>query len=176
MTDKYDIIEEHLLGRKLIPDPSASPEGLAIISTIRKLAEHVYVWPDQTISQLGKVQYVDCQEHLMTTYAVAQACERALMKDKAFGHEQEIRIVTMNFKTPNCVRMNGQRYTPDECKGKYMNNLENPGLYIGANLKELIQEVVLAPSAPTWFELLVRRIVYLAQLGAHVSRSSLENG
>jgi len=112
----------------------------------------------------------------MTTYAAAQACERALLKGKAFGHEKEIRIVTMNFKTPNCVRMDGQRYTPDECKGEHMNNFENPGLYVGANLRELIQGVVLAPGAPTWFELLVRRIVELAQLGAHVNRSSLENG
>jgi hypothetical protein len=153
-----------------------SPEGLAITSTIRRLSEHVYVWPDPTISQLGRVQYVDYQNHHMTTYATAQACERALLKGKNFEHEQEVRIVTMNWKIPNCVSMEGVRYTPDECKGKDMNNFENPGLYVGANLKGLIQGIVLAPQAPKWFELLVRRIVEVSQLGAPVRRSTLENG
>ncbi len=112
----------------------------------------------------------------MTTYAAAQACERALLKDKNFQHEQEVRIVTMNWKTPNCVSMKGLRYKPDECKGKHMNNFEHPGLYVGANLEGLIQGIVLAPQAPRWFEHLVRRIVDLFQLGAQVSRSALENG
>jgi hypothetical protein len=72
--------------------------------------------------------------------------------------------------------MEGVRYTPDECKGKGMNNFENPGLYVGANLRGLLQGIVLVPQAPKWFELLVRRIVDVVQLGAPVSRSTLENG
>ena len=51
-----------------------------------------------------------------------------------------------------------------------------PGLYVGVNLKRLIQSIVLAPRAPKWFGLLVRRIVNLAQLTPPVRKSTLENG
>jgi hypothetical protein len=36
-----------------------------------------------------------------------------------------------------------------------MNNFENPGLYIGADLNQLIAEVVVTPLAEEWFLKLV---------------------
>jgi hypothetical protein len=52
-----------------------------------------------------------------------------------------------------------------------MNNFENPGLYVGVQLKGLLTEVVVSPTAQDWFERLVKRIVELSQLPAQVSRS-----
>ena len=67
--------------------------------------------------------------------------------------------------------MEGKPYTDDEVAGKNMNNFENPGLYVGVDLKGLLTEVVVSPTAQDWFEKLVRRIIELSQLPARVIRS-----
>ena len=80
----------------------------------------------------------------------------------------------MNFKGPMCVNPDGTVLKPDEYQGANMNNFENPGLYIRADLRKLITSTVLAPDAAKWFELLVRRIVELSNAGRPVERSKLE--
>jgi len=66
-----------------------SSEGVAIKSTIRKLATYVYAYPEW--SHIGKVKYVDKQSYEMTTYKGSQAHERAFLKDKQkYSHEQEV--------------------------------------------------------------------------------------
>ena len=154
-------------------DHGASDEAVAIKSTVGRLARHVLVPRDEHVSHLGLVSYVDHDNHEMTAYDTRQGCERAFLKAKRFAHEQEIRIVTLNIKTTDCVSMEGRPYTAEEVAGKNMNNFENPGLYIGVHLKELITEIVVSPDSKNWFEKLVRRIVELKQLPVHVSRSGI---
>ncbi|MFQ5687081.1 MAG: DUF2971 domain-containing protein [Candidatus Scalindua sp.] len=147
-------------------------EGVAIRSTVRKLATHVFTEPQ--FSSIGKVRYVDFASHDMTIYHASQASERAFLKRDCLKHEQEVRIVTLNFKTPACVDMNGIPYTQEQIAGKNMNNFENAGLYIRVNLEKLIDSIVIAPQAPGWFELLIKRIMGLSQLNIEIKRSELE--
>lgn len=147
-------------------------EGVVIKSTVRKLATHIGV--DPNTSYIGKVKYVDFNSHEMTLYEAHQACERSFLKNKDFSHEQEVRISTMSIKTPACVNINGMPYSNEEVAGKNMNNFENPGLYIRVNLEKLLDAIVLAPNAPEWFELLVKRIIQLSELNIIVKRSELE--
>jgi hypothetical protein len=152
----------------------ANSEGVAIKSTIRKLCNYVFVYPE--FSHIGKVKYVELNKHNMNLYEANQAHERAFLKDKnQYSHEQEIRLVTMNLKTPMCVNMNGKPLTEQEYTGKNMNNFDNPGLYIRVDLSNLINSIILAPHATKWFEMLIRRISELAKLNALVERSQIEN-
>ncbi len=147
-------------------------DGVAIKSTIRKLATYIYVEPE--FSCIGKVEYVDFSSHDMTPYHASQVSERAFLKSNHLQHEQEVRIVTMNFKTPTCVGMDGKPYTQEQVTGKNMNNFENAGLYIRVNIKELIDSIVIVPQATEWFELLIKRIIELSQLNIQIKRSELE--
>ncbi len=151
-----------------------SNEAIAVKSTIRRLVNNVLIPHDDHVSHIGMVSYVDHVNHEMSCYAASQAHERAFLKDKQrFSHEQELRIVTMNFKTTNCARMDGKPYTREEVSGKNMNNFENPGLYVGVRLNQLFSEVVVCPNAGDWFFNLVRRIIELSGIDLCVSKSKL---
>jgi hypothetical protein len=147
--------------------------GVAVKSTVRKLATFIGVSEDPHVSQIGKVKYVKLESYEMPTHLAHQAHERAFIKDQRFEHEQEIRIVTMSFKSPCCVSMKGIPYTEEECSGKNMNNFENPGLYIMVQRQGLIDEIVLAPNSEDWFCNLVERIVELSKLNFAIKRSNL---
>jgi hypothetical protein len=147
-------------------------EGVAIKSTIGLLSECVFC--DPRITRIGRVQYVDLASYSMSHYEANQAQERAFLKRQEFNHEQELRIVTMNIKGPMCINMDGTALKPQEYEGAKMNNFDNPGLYIRADLRRLIKSTVLAPRASPWFDLLLRRIVHLSSVGAPVERSTLE--
>ncbi len=151
---------------------AGTSEGVAIRSTIRKLATHVYAPADPSISQIGRVTYVPFETHRMPVHLAHQAPERAFIKDQRFAHEKEIRIITLSIKTSCCISMKGVPYSPEELSGKHMNNPENQGLYIIADVKRLIDGIVLSPRAPEWFMNLVQRIVELCALGVPVTKSS----
>lgn len=148
---------------------AGTPEGVAIKSTIRLLSE--YVFCDPRISRIGRVDYVDLESHPMSHYEANQAQERAFLKRLEFRHEQELRISTMSIKGPMCVNMDGTLLKPEEYEGARMNNFENPGLYIRADIRKFIRLTVLAPGAPRWFESLVKRVASLSNLDAPVQRS-----
>lgn len=151
-----------------------SNEAIAVKSTIGRLARHIYVPSDKAVSHIGFVRYVDYSTHEMSLYEAHQAIERAFLKDQSqFAHEQEVRLVTMNIKTTFCASPDGLPYTPEQVAGAGMNNFENPGLYVGADLQELVAEVVVAPGAQPWFEKLVRRLVSLHGINAPVTQSAL---
>jgi len=158
---------------KMWTEYGGSNEAVAIKSTIRCLAENVLLLRDNNISHIGLVSYIDHDKYEMTTYEANQAHERAFLKDRRFSDEQEIRLVTMNLKTTNCVSMEGKTYTLEEVAGKNMNNFENRGLYIGVVLANLFTEVVVCPGAEDWFVNLVKRIIELNKLNVKVSTSSL---
>jgi len=153
-------------------DYVGSREGVAIKSTVRTLMNAVYMDPE--VSCIGRVCYTDHDSHEMSLYEAHQAHERALIKDKPFCYEQEIRLITMNIKTGACVSKYGEPFRPEQVAGKHMNNFENPGLYIGVDLHQLLKGVVVAPHAEEWFELLIKRIIQLTTIPVAVTRSELE--
>lgn len=147
-------------------------ESIAIKSTVKQLFDNIGVPHDPT--HMGRVTYVDYSSHPMTAYEANQGIERAFIKDESkFKHEKELRIATMNFKTTNCIRPDGQPYTKEEVEGKGMNNFENPGLYISARVDQLISEIVVSPKADEWFYLLIKRIIETSNIDVPVIRSSL---
>jgi hypothetical protein len=79
----------------------------------------------------------------MPIYEAHQAIERAFIKDKKYHSENEFRIATMNFKFANTLNSDGSKQ--ENLNGKVMGNSGSPGLFIKANLKKLITEVVLSP-------------------------------
>ena len=156
---------------KMWNDYVGTAEGVAIKSTTRLLSQNVFC--DSRHSQIGKVKYVDLDAHTMSHYEANQAQERAFLKRLEFQHESEVRIVTLNLRTPMCVSMEGEPLKPAELHGAGMNNFSNEGLYIRADLQRLVSEIVLAPGASKWFELLVKKIVRDSRAGWEVERSKL---
>jgi hypothetical protein len=149
-----------------------SSEAVAIKSTIRLLSENIFVPREPSL--LGKVDYVDFETHAMSAYEGNQAQQRALLKRKKFGHESEVRIITLNVRGPHCIGLDGEPFKQGEVDGAGMNNTGNPGLHIRSNLRRLITGTVLAPNAEHWFELLVKKIARDSNVGAAVERSQLE--
>jgi hypothetical protein len=138
-----------------------SPEGVAIRSTIRKIRDNVYLHSDWSF--IGKVEYVDYENHAMPTYEANQAHFRAFLKDKhQFVHENELRISTMNIKTPACLSPLGNPFPKDDISGAKMNNFDEAGLYIRVNLNNLFDTIILHPESQIWFKNL---IVHLSQKG-----------
>jgi hypothetical protein len=153
-------------------DKYTGSEGVAIKSTIRALAEHIFC--DPRFSFIGRVQYVDLSKHPIGRYEANQARERAYLKGLSFSREREIRITTMNLRGPTCVNMDGTIPRPEEYAGARANNFENPGIFIKANTARLIYGTVVHPGAPVWFELLIRHLVRQSGIGGPVMRSTLE--
>jgi hypothetical protein len=158
---------------KMWNEYAPGPEGVAIKSTISALSQSVFCEPQ--VSCLGVVRYVDLDTHEMSFHEANQAFERAFLKRLAFAHEHEVRIVTMNFRGPMCVNMDGTIPTPAEYEGARMNNFENPGLYVRVDLRELIHAIVLSPGSAAWFESLVKRIVSVSGVESPVFRSALSS-
>ena len=152
----------------------AGDEGVAVVSTINLLSQHVYCDP-RLASLIGRVQYVDLNLHGMSHYEANQVGERAFLKGIHFAAEREVRMTTMSIRGPMCVNLDGSDMRPDQYSGPGMNNFDNPGLYIKADLRKLITRTVLCPNAPAFLEHLVRRIGHLAGVVSPVERSSLEN-
>jgi hypothetical protein len=149
-------------------------EAVAVKSTVKSLIENIGVPHDEHRTHIGRVNYIDHESHLMTKYQANQGHERAFLKDaERYGHERELRVVTLNIKTRNCVSPEGKRYEEGEVQGKNMNNFENPGLYVSVRLKPLMSEIRVSPMADGWFYLLVKRIVELNNLGIAVKQSEL---
>ncbi|MET4478003.1 DUF2971 domain-containing protein [Bradyrhizobium sp. F1.13.3] len=154
-------------------DYAGSHEGVAVVSTIKLLRQHVYC--DPQFSSIGRVQYVDLSSHVMSHYEANQAGERAFLKGNGFAAEREVRMTTMSIRGPMCVNLDGTDMRPDQYSGLGMNNFDCPGLYIKADLRSLIRRTVLAPDAPVFLEHLVRKMSHLAGVDSPVERSSLED-
>ena len=151
-------------------------ESIAIRSTVKQLIENICVLHDNNTTHIGRVAYVDHEKHLMTEYHASQGYERAFLKDaERFQCEQELRIVTLNVKTKNCVSPEGRPYNDSDIQGKNMNNFENPGLYVAIFLKQLVSEIRISPEADDWFYLLMKRIIEQSNLGIVVLKSELSS-
>lgn len=149
------------------------PEGVAVKSTIRKVWESVYLPAE--FSFIGKVKYVDFETYEMSTYEAHQAHHRAFLKDRnKFCHEQELRMSTMNIKTPACLDKFGKVFDKEDIAGAKMNNFEEAGLQVRVDLKNLFDSVILAPNAEDWFRNLVTHLSLRANLNWNILDSKLK--
>ncbi len=151
-------------------------DAIAIKSTVRRLIQNVCVPHDPDATHIGRVKYVEHNNHIMTAYEADQGIERAFLKDaEKFGHEKELRIATLSVKTKYCIRPDGESYKESEVQGAGMNNFDQPGVYVAIRFKELVAEVVASPSSEKWLMLLLKRIMKLNNLNIPVSGSMYEN-
>jgi len=148
-------------------------DSVAIKSTVGRLTANIAVPNDTHVTHIGRVKYVDFNNHSMSDYEANQGIERAFLKDKGFQHEEELRIATMSFKTVNCIRPDGERYTAQEVKGKNMNNFDFPGLYIMINFPELVSSIVIHPESESWLLPTIKRVMKLSNLNVPVALSEL---
>jgi len=147
-------------------------DGVAVRSTIRKVRDSVYLNPEWSF--IGKVQYVNFSTFDMSSYHGSQAHHRAFLKDEArFAHESELRIETMNTRTPFCLDSLGRPLSPQDLTGVGMNNPDDAGLFIRANLESLFDHIILHPKIPRWIENLVMHIRDKSGLGWTVTKSEL---
>lgn len=153
-----------------------SDDAVAIKSTVKKLRENIGVPQDSHATHMGRVKYIDHQNHIMSAYEASQGIERCFLKDeKKYGHEKELRIATLNTKTRYCVKPDGEPYKESEVLGKNMNNFDEPGLYIAVRFNELVSEIVASPTSGEWLVLLLRRIMKLNNFNIPVSFSKYNN-
>jgi hypothetical protein len=149
-------------------------DAVAIKSTIGRLCGGSIAVPeDKHRTHIGRVTYVDFNNHLMTEYDANQGYERAFLKDNKYQHESEIRIVTLNVNSKYCIRPDGKPYEEGEIN---MSNFERPGLYIAVHIPQLISEIVISPTAGEWLYLLINRIMEINKLNIPVSYSKLAQG
>jgi hypothetical protein len=109
----------------------SSEQGVAIRSSIERLASALSATTPGTL-RLGEVRYLDeGRDHGSERHEL----DRFFCKHRSFEYEREMRLVWC----PSCA-------------------VEEPGRYLSANLEQLVQEVVIAPTAEEWFEDLVRSV------------------
>jgi hypothetical protein len=130
-----------------------SNEAIAIQSTFRKLKEQL---PEHT--ELGLVQYIDYDKDFIPDNNLFY---RFMRKRKSFSHEREVRAI---------------RQEPISDENTVKANEPNPelGLLVAMNLTQLIERVVVAPTAPPWFGNLVEAVTRRYDFRSPIVKSSLD--
>jgi hypothetical protein len=151
---------------------SSVSEGVAVRSSCQRLATSVTV--HREFSRVQKVRYVDFATEDMGLYRGNQAIERAFLKRKEYAGEQELRIATMNLVHPNALNEDGTPPTARQLSGPGMFDESRRGLYILANLHNLIESVWVSPKAHGWFYDMVKRVLLRYGLSCNVNQSRLQ--
>ena len=123
---------------KLFPK---SDEGIAIKTTVNKLNNAIEHKNTEKIILQGSVTYGH-EKIIKSRKESFYSIEHAVFTKRAFfEHEKELRLVihTYDLKTP--VLYNGT------------------GIKIEVDIASMISEVIISPTAPSWFGDLVRRVV-----------------
>jgi hypothetical protein len=150
-----------------------SHESVAVRTTIRKLRMNTFLPAD--FSFIGPVRYIDHATYEMDHYSAHQAHHRAFLKDRRdFVHEQELRMTTLNIRSPACLDALGRPLTQDDLSGTGTNNFESAGLHIRVNLPHLLDTIVTHPKAPEWFYNLVLHLQLKSGFEWSVQRSTLK--
>lgn len=113
-----------------------SDEGIAIQSTFSKLKKSII---DEEVVYIGKVKYIDYESDY---FDASNVFEAFVHKRKSFEYENEIRAVIAKFA------INGNPNT-------YIAN----GIEVKVDIETLIENIHIAPNAPTWFLELVVNVI-----------------
>ena len=136
-----------------------SDEGVAIQSTFKRLKESFLNHAEHDV-YIGTVKYIDYETEWLpegfTFYPF-------LHKRKSFEHERELRAIVQKFPTKGN-------------KIDYTQEIFDDGAYINVNLYTLIEKIFVSPTAPKWFNDVVKSIVNKYDLNKEVTQSSLAEG
>jgi hypothetical protein len=146
-------------------------EGVVLKSTIGALVQSLDL--RQPRWWAGKVKYIDPATHEgMNAFEASQGSLRAFLKNANYSHENEFRVVAMNFVVPGRLNPDGSPLTAKQEAGFYY-SADRPGLYVTANLSALILEVRTSPKASADYRTAVRRLLRDAGCSAPVMPSEL---
>jgi hypothetical protein len=149
--------------------------GVAIRSTIRRLSASLDVRGDyKKLTWLGRVNYVDFDEHDMDMNTAIDSAHTAFLKHKKFAFENEVRIVTVNVLRSGCLHPDGQAVLDSQLASPCIFDADRKGFYISCSLPNLIDSIVVSPKSPPHFQNLFTQL--FARHGFHipVQRSSLQ--
>jgi hypothetical protein len=116
-----------------------SDEGIAIQSTYSKLKRSLI---DEEKVHIGVVRYIDYEEEWIDA---SNLFSPFIHKRKSFEHEQEVRAIVTKWPTGE--------------PADFSKDTINCGLKIKTDIKTLVEQIYVAPSAPDWFAELVKAVV-----------------
>jgi len=150
-------------------------KGVAIRSTVKRLSTSFHITGDYVkISAVGRVQYVDFESHEMTARDANDVNRVAFIKGKKdFESEQEVRIITMNCLHSGCLAPDGNPVSSYQLTGPGLFDPNRKGFYVKCKIQELIQAVIVGPSAQPNFITLIKRLVRRYGLLVQVESSRL---
>lgn len=144
-------------------------KGIAIRSTVHQLRTAFQFSQYAFISRIGRVDYVDFETHSLGNRG-HDMIKAALIKDRAYAKENEVRIITINTLHSGCLHPDG---TQAGVPGSPVFLPNTKGFYIKCNLQELMQGVVVGPNTGSDFHMLMKRIIGRYGLTINVERSQL---
>jgi hypothetical protein len=138
-------------------------EGIAVRSTVGRLAASLPQTPTPHLQShanifIGRVHYVDYEKERIPR---GNAYWPFVHKRRSFEHERELRVLTIAHP-PEPQPTEGDR-----------DDVDVAGVAVPIDVAGLVDEVLVAPSAPRWFENLVRGVLARLGLDAIVARSRL---
>jgi hypothetical protein len=134
-------------------------EGIAIQSTYQRLIESLASYNDFDI-HIGKIRYIDYEKEAIPK---GNLLSPFMYKRKSFEYEDELRALI---------------WTPEYGK----NDLANPqfnkyadvlGLYVTVDIEHLVENIFVAPSAPSWILEVIRSIAKTLGVDKEVKQSNL---
>lgn len=140
-----------------------SDNGVAIQSTYRRLHQDLATCIYRNRLDIGMVKYVDYQEDQIRGQNIL---EFIFHKRIQFSHEKELRAVVSKQTTDDIF------IDPFAMADPHTAEL---GLIIPVALKSLIERIIVAPTAPTWFIKLVESVCVKYELKCPVIPSVLGN-
>lgn len=126
----------------------SSEDGVAVRSSVARLRAGLEATSEPVY--LGQVRYLDSRVDRLPD---GHELTSFFCKRKNYDYEREVRAVWWTDAA-----------------------LEGPGRYLPADLGGLIEEVVISPTAETWFEDLVRSVTEKYDFNLRVSASSMVDG
>lgn len=121
---------------------------------------------------LGAVQY---QQPGFVSFGASNAFDKILIKRAEFSYEQEVRLVyldtnDMHDPLENCAWNSGTMRFDDIVED---NRPIRPGYRFNVDIETLIQKVVIAPTAPTWYEPMIEKLREQLGYSFPIEKSSL---
>ena len=141
-------------------------EAICVQSTYARLRDCLNSSPTckNDYLYIGKVQYIEYQEDSFPD--PNNMLHSVMHKRRSFEHERELRAVISRVPTgePRRLPADPQREDfPDKT-----------GVWVTISLEQLIEKINVAPSSPSWFHDLVRKVVLRHKLDKQVEKSDLD--
>lgn len=131
-------------------------EGIAIQSTYENLIESLVSYEEYEVF-VGRIKYIDYDQELIPMNNIISPY---IHKRKSYEHEKELRALIWTLQHGKNSLM-GNKYKDVD------------GFYVPVDLEKLINNVYVAPNAPSWMLEIIKAIVGKFELRKAVKQSSL---